>query len=81
MYFSRFLQWKWLERWVVTADYTLGKANMQAALFFLIKKEKKNSNRVHAEYSLFRLVSAESKQLPSLFVYNTIKEICSKKRH
>uniref|UniRef100_A0A3Q1JN83 G protein-coupled receptor kinase n=1 Tax=Anabas testudineus TaxID=64144 RepID=A0A3Q1JN83_ANATE len=25
MYFSRFLQWKWLERWVVTADYTLGK--------------------------------------------------------
>lgn len=20
MYFSRFLQWKWLERWVVTAD-------------------------------------------------------------
>uniref|UniRef100_A0A669CHU6 G protein-coupled receptor kinase n=1 Tax=Oreochromis niloticus TaxID=8128 RepID=A0A669CHU6_ORENI len=25
MYFSRFLQWKWLERWVVTAYYTLGK--------------------------------------------------------
>lgn len=33
MYFSRFLQWKWLERWVVTAYYTLAKADMQTIPF------------------------------------------------
>lgn len=52
MYFSRFLQWKWLERCVVTADYTLSEADMQTISLSCIEMTTAILYTVH---SLFRL--------------------------
>ena len=52
MYFSRFLQWKWLERCVVTADYTLSETDMQTISLSCIEMTTAILYTVH---SLFRL--------------------------
>lgn len=65
MYFSRFLQWKWLERWVVNADYTVwwsGHANHSFVLHDTCDTHTHSLFRVSSIFALF-LFAKGSKSL------------------